>query len=473
MCPDRTALPVQRPTAPPTLNPTVAENLIQLEIEDLAFDGKSVAHLDGKVVFLEGGLPGETVKAEITHVRPRYNHGVVREILNRAPERVPAVCSHFDICGGCTWQDLQYDKQLFFKRKQVVDCLQRIGGMENILIEPVIPAPELFFYRNKMEYSFHVKPEGEFTLGLHHRGRFDLIFDLERCHLQSEISNRVVAFLRKYVRDHDLPVYDVLFHRGYMRFVIIREGKFTGEVMVNVVTNFGAFPEPERLVGEMRSAVPEITTIVHNQNGGKSNIATGEAEEELLYGPGYIEEIVLGTRFRIKANSFFQTNSRQVEKLYTVAFDKLQTDGTEQILDLYCGTGAIGLMLAHRVAHVTGVELVATAVQAARDNAQLNGIANCEFVEANVLDYLRTSSFEKTHHAIIIIDPPRAGMHPKALKRIIDYGPERLLYISCNPATFARDAKELVAAGYRLPEVSPVDMFPHTMHIEVVGLFSR
>ncbi len=451
----------------------VAENLIQLEIEDLAFDGKAVSHLDGKVVFLQGGLPGEVVLAEITQIRQRYNQGIVREILTKAPERVPAICSHFEICGGCTWQDLQYEKQLFFKRKQVVDCMQRIGGIADVLIEPVIPAPELFFYRNKMEYSFHIKPEGEFTLGLHHRGRFDLIFDLDRCHLQSEISNRVVTCLRQYVKEHNLPVYDVLFHRGYMRFVIIREGKFTGEVMVNIVTNFGPFPDSEQLVKRMTGAIPEITTIVHNQNGGKSNIATGEAEEQVLYGPGFIEELVLGTRFRIRANSFFQTNSRQVETLYTVAFDKLKTEGTEQVLDLYCGTGAIGLMLAHRVAHVTGVELVATAVQAAKENAGLNGIGNCEFIEANVLDYLKSPEFSDKRFEVIIIDPPRAGMHPKALKRIIEYGPQRLLYISCNPATFARDAKDLAAAGYRLPEVSPVDMFPHTMHIEVVGLFSR
>lgn len=449
------------------------KQLIQFEVKDLAFDGKAVAYNNGKVVFLQGGLPGETVLAEITQIRPRYDQGVVREIIVKAPERVPARCSHFEYCGGCTWQDLEYEKQRFFKRKQVTDCLERIGGMESVTVEPVIGAPEQFFYRNKMEYSFHIQPEGGFTLGLHHRGRFDLIFDLDKCHLQSEVSNRVVGWLREYVKQHALPVYDVMFHRGYMRFVIIREGKQTGQTMVNIVTNFGAFPDAGQMVEEMTRAIPELTTVVHNQNGGKSNIATGEAPETVLYGPGYIEEVVLDTRFRIRANSFFQTNSKQVERLYTVAFDKLKTTGGEQVLDLYCGGGGIGLILARRVGHVTGVELVSAAIEDARENAAANEILNCYFVEANVLDYLRSAGFSDKRYDIIVVDPPRAGMHPKALKRIIEYSPERLLYISCNPATFARDTKDLLAAGYRLPEVSPVDMFPHTMHIEVVGLFTR
>jgi 23S rRNA (uracil1939-C5)-methyltransferase len=450
----------------------VNDSLIELEIKDLAFDGKAVAYDNGKVVFLVGGLPGETVRAEIIMKRPRYDQGIVREIIVKAPERVDARCSHFADCGGCTWQDLEYERQLFFKRKQVVDCLERIGGMEAVVVEPVIPCAEQFFYRNKMEYSFHFNPHGDFALGLHHRGMFDKIFDLDRCHLQSEVSNRIVSWLRGYVKSRQIPVYDVMFHRGYMRFVIIREGKLTGQTMVNIVTNYGAFPDAEDMVKSLLSKVPEVTTVVHNQNGQKSNIAVGEVAEAILYGPGYIEEEVMKTRFRIRANSFFQTNSRQVEKLYSVAFDKLNCTGTENVLDLYCGGGAIGLLLANRVAHVTGVELVPSAIEAANENAAINGITNCEFFEANVLDYLRSASFAKARFDLIIVDPPRAGMNPKVLKRLMEYRPKQLLYISCNPATFARDTKELLAAGYHLPVVSPVDMFPHTMHIEVVGLFS-
>jgi 23S rRNA (uracil1939-C5)-methyltransferase len=446
--------------------------LIELEVKDLAFDGKAVAYDNGKVVFLVGGLPGETVKAEIIQRRPRYDQGIVREIIVKAPERVDAICSHFTQCGGCTWQDLEYQRQLFFKRKQVVDCLERIGGMESVVVDPVVAAPEQFFYRNKMEYSFHFDPHGDFTLGLHQRGMFDRIFDLDKCYLQSEESNLVVSWLRDYVRKKQIPVYDVFFHRGYMRFVIIREGKFTGQRMINIVTNFGPFPDADDLIKDLLAVMPDITTVVHNQNGQKSNIAMGETPETVLYGPGYIEEEILGTRFRIRANSFFQTNSRQVEKLYSVAFDKLETTGTEHALDLYCGAGAIGLLLAHRVKDLVGVELVPAAIEAANENAALNNITNCEFHEANVLDYLRSESFDRERCDLIVVDPPRAGMNPKVLKRLIEYRPERLLYISCNPATFARDTKELLAAGYHLPSVSPVDMFPHTMHIEVVGLFS-
>jgi 23S rRNA (uracil1939-C5)-methyltransferase len=327
-----------------------AKQLIQLEVEDLAFDGKAVAHKNGKVVFLKGGLPGETVLAEITRSKPRYDQGIVREIVKRSELRVAARCSHFGECGGCTWQDLAYDQQLLFKRKQVVDCIERIGGLEGIEVAPVIGCVDPFWYRNKMEFSFHVDGGIDFTLGLHERGSFDRIFDLERCHLQSENSNRVVNWVRGYVRRKQIPVYDVKHHHGFMRFVVIRETKRTGQLMVNLVTNYGSFAEPDVMVKEMLSAIPEITTIVHNQNGQKSNIAAGE-RENVLFGPGYIEEQVLGCTFRIHANSFFQTNSIQAARLYQTAFDLLQPNSSDTLLDLYCGTGAIALLQIGR-AHV-------------------------------------------------------------------------------------------------------------------------
>ncbi|PWB68119.1 23S rRNA (uracil(1939)-C(5))-methyltransferase RlmD, partial [candidate division GN15 bacterium] len=264
---------------------TPNSELIELEVADLAFDGKAVAYRDGKVVFLKGGLPGETVLAEITRSKARYDQGVVREVVKRSPLRVQAPCAHFETCGGCTWQDLAYDQQLVFKRKQVVDCIERLGGLTGVEVLPAVGCDDPFWYRNKMEFSFHVDPGGDFTLGLHERGRFDRIFDLQQCYLQSEVSNRIVNWLRDYVRREQIPVYDVKFHRGYMRFVVIRQTKRTGQLMVNVVTNYGEFPEVGRFVSELRQAAPEITTIVHNQNGQKSNIATGE-QETVLFGPG-------------------------------------------------------------------------------------------------------------------------------------------------------------------------------------------
>jgi 23S rRNA (uracil1939-C5)-methyltransferase len=444
---------------------------IELEVKDLAFDGKAVAYDDGKVVFLKGGLPGEIVLAEITKVKSRYEQGIVREILKKSDLRVPAPCSHFENCGGCTWQDLAYDQQLVFKRKQVVDCLEHIGGLENVEVSPVVGCDEPFWYRNKMEFSFHVDSNGGFTLGLHERGYFDRIFDLDKCYLQSEESNRIVHFIREFITREQIPVYDVKFHHGFMRFVVIRQTKRTNQLMVNLVTNYGSFPDVTKLVNELCRAVPEITTIVHNQNGQKSNIATGE-KETVLFGPGYIEEQVHDCTFRIHPNSFFQTNSLQAAKLYKTAFDILEPNPTDSLLDLYCGTGAIGLLLARKVQRIVGVELVSSAIIGARDNAAINGLSNVEFIEGDVTAYLKALVETQDKYQIIVIDPPRAGLHPKALKRIIEYRPSKLLYISCNPATFARDAKDLVSAGYQLPRVIPVDMFPHTMHIELVGLMT-
>jgi 23S rRNA (uracil1939-C5)-methyltransferase len=444
--------------------------LVELEITDLAFDGKSVAHLDGKVVFLKGGLPGETVLAEITNQKPRHNQGIVREIVKPSDMRVDARCSHFDYCGGCTWQDLIYNSQLVFKKKQVADCIERIGKLDSVDVADVVGSVELFHYRNKMEFSFHVSEEKGFTLGLHRQGHFDDIFDVETCYLQSSLSNKLVAWVRDFVREEGLPVYDVYRHTGYMRFLMIRLGKRTGHTMVNLVTNVGDFPCRKKFLDGLRGAFPEITTVVHNQNGQKSNIATGEIEK-VLFGAGYIEEKLFGKRFRIRANSFFQTNSIQTETLYRNAFDMLQPRPSDRLLDLYCGTGSIGLLVADYVSEVVGGELIADAVKTARENAAINETENITFAEGFARNFLKTPGATENHFDIVVVDPPRAGMNPKALKRMLQLKPEKLLYISCNPATFARDAAAIVSGGYNLPQVRPVDMFPHTMHIELIGMF--
>ncbi|HWR83567.1 MAG TPA: 23S rRNA (uracil(1939)-C(5))-methyltransferase RlmD [Candidatus Deferrimicrobium sp.] len=443
--------------------------LIELEVTDLAFDGKAVAHVDGKVIFLRGGLPGETVEAEIIRSHARYAEGVVRNILKASDMRVKPLCSHFGQCGGCTWQDLNYQQQLNFKRKQVIDCLERIGGLKDTNVHDSIGSAELYGYRNKMEFSFQATDEG-FTVGLHSRGRFDDIFDLDKCYLQSDVANAIVHYLRDFVREERLPVYDVTRHIGYMRFLVIRQAKRTGHLMVNIVTNYGDMPGREKLVRGLTTTFPAITTIVHNQNGQKSNIATGEIER-VLYGTGYIEERLFNSTFRIRSNSFFQTNSIQTETLYRTAFDMLNPSRGDRVLDLYCGTGSIGILIAHYVNSVVGVEIVADAVRAARENAAVNRATNVTFHHGSVRDFLKALPAYKASYDVIIVDPPRAGMHPKELSGVIELRPKKLLYISCNPATFSRDAKEFVAHGYRLPQVKPIDMFPHTMHIELIGVF--
>ena len=450
----------------------MSDKIVELEITDLAFDGKSVAHLDGKVVFLKGGLPGEIVKAEIYREKPRYNEGIVREIIKKSDLRIKPLCSHFEICGGCTWQDLNYQSQLDFKKKQVIDCLGRIGSLKEIKVKDVIGSVELFDYRNKMEFSFNTDSEKGFTLGLHHRGHFDKVFDLEKCYLQSDIASEIVNWVRDYIIQEDIPIYDVIEHTGYMRFLMIRQAKRTTDLMVNIVTNYGDFPNSETLIKQITEKFPQITTIIHSQNGQKSNIAVGEIEK-IIFGKGFITEKLFSSSFRIKANSFFQTNSIQTETLYRTAFEMLHPKKTDNIMDLYCGTGSIGILIAKYANEVIGVELVAESIESAKLNALDNHVSNIKFFEGNVKDFLRTYHDDDIKYNIVIVDPPRAGLHPKALKRMLELKPEKILYISCNPATFSRDAKSIVEKGYKLSEVQPVDMFPHTMHIELISVFYR
>ncbi|HEX2897226.1 MAG TPA: 23S rRNA (uracil(1939)-C(5))-methyltransferase RlmD [candidate division Zixibacteria bacterium] len=446
------------------------DKTVELNITDLAFDGRAVAKMNGKIVFLNAGLPGEIVRARMVRSKKNFNEAVVLDILTKSEERIEPICSHFAYCGGCSWQDLKYSKQLEIKKNHVSSCIERIGGLENVTISDVMPSDNIFGYRNKMEFSFNVHPELGFTLGLHKRKSYADIFDLTECHLPADIFARIVGWFREYVRRNQIAVYDVDRHGGFMRFLVIRKTQNTNDLMVNIVTNYGQLPDSEKLVSEMTTAFPEITTIVHNQNGQKSNIAVGE-KEIVLFGSGFITEKVMQKSFHIRANSFFQTNSLQAEKLYETAFEMLQPEKTDRALDLYCGTGTISICASGMVSEVIGVEQVADSIAMANENAVLNNCTNVSFVESDVKDYMLETNNKKFN--IVITDPPRSGMHPKVLKRLIEMKPEKILYISCNPSTFARDAKELADSGYSLPQVKPVDMFPHTRHIELAAVFLK
>lgn len=447
-------------------------DVFEAEIRDLAYDGKSVGTLNGKIVFLNEGLPGEKVRARIIKKKARYSVGKVLEVLEKSADRQKAPCSHFDICGGCTWQDLEYSKQLFYKRKQVVDCLEHIGRLGDVEVAEAIGVADPFYYRNKMEFSFTIDENGQTRLGQHVRGRFDEIFDLTECLLQSPTSNDIVNWFREYVAEKHLPVYDVINHHGYIRFLVIREGKKTGQVMLNIVTTDGDFPDVEGLIASATEKIPGLTTIIHNVNTQRSNIARGE-KETVLYGPGYIEEDIMGYRFRIYANSFFQTNSLQAGLLYGKAIEFLKPEPDDRMLDLYCGAGTIGICASGKVGEVIGVESEESAVKAAVENAGINNIKNVSFYAGQAEKLLREQPEIFEGLDCTIVDPPRAGFHPKALKKLIELNLPRVVYVSCNPATFSRDAAGLVEAGYRLDRVIPVDMFPHTMHIEVVAGFYK
>jgi 23S rRNA (uracil1939-C5)-methyltransferase len=390
-------------------------------------------------------------------------------VLQPSPDRVAAPCPYFGQCGGCRLQHLAYPAQLAFKEKQVRDCLNRLGGIGDFELRPILPAPEPYGYRNKMEFTIAGDPP---ALGLHVFERYDVVLDIERCLLQSDTLNTLLDEFRRQVRDRPLSVWDPPTERGLLRFVMMREGRNTGEAMVNVVA---AAPDVETLTpvaDALRTRVPSTASVVLNVNAKKASVAVG-SEEHLLAGREHITESLDGVVFQVSANSFFQTNTRQAERLFAIVEAACELDGTETLLDLYSGTGAISLLLARRAHAVYGIEVAAAAVADANRNAHANGIENCTFLAGEVRHVLPELMRQGIRASVVVADPPRAGFHPKALGALAALAPQRIVYVSCNPSTLARDVGDLVRQGYRLEWVQPVDMFPQTPHIEAVARLSR
>jgi 23S rRNA (uracil1939-C5)-methyltransferase len=325
-----------------------------------------------------------------------------------------------------------------------------------------------------MEFSFYglgqESAADPLRLGLHERGHWDRIFDIDYCHLQSQLSNEIVRFVRQTAIELGIPGYDIVSHHGFLRFLLIREGKQTGQAMIVLVTAQGEFPKKDEFFDRMRKTFPDLTTAVWVINDKRAQIAKGEIQE-VVFGPGYIEETILDKTFEIRPGSFFQTNSRQTERLYQLAIDYAALTGHERVLDLYCGAGTIAICAASQAGEVVGVELDAEAVDAARRNAERNDAANCGFYGGYVKEFLQAPELRENAADTVFIDPPRSGMHPRGIRQLVNLKIPRIIYISCNPSTFARDASDLARGGYELVEVTPVDMFPHTMHIELVSRF--
>jgi 23S rRNA (uracil1939-C5)-methyltransferase len=442
---------------------------LELSVEDLAFGGEGVGRADGYVVFVRGGLPGDRLRVRLTEARGRFGRAAIEEVLIPAPDRVAPPCPYFGRCGGCRLQHLAYPAQLAFKEKQVRDCLQRLGGIGEVALRPILPAPEPYGYRNKMEFTIAGTPP---AVGLHVFERYDVVLDIERCLLQSDTMNALLDEFRRQVRDRALSVWDPHTERGLLRFVMMREGRNTGEAMVNVVA---AAPDVETLtpVAEaLHARAPATASVVLNVNAKKASVAVG-SEEHLLWGREHIIESLGRVDFQVSANSFFQTNTRQAERLFGVVEAACELDGTETLLDLYAGTGAISLLLARRVRAVYGIEVAAAAVADAIRNARANGIDNCTFLAGEVRHVLPELMRQGVRAPVVVADPPRAGFHPKALLALAALAPARIVYVSCNPSTLARDVADLVRHGYRLEWVQPVDMFPQTPHIEAVARLRR
>lgn len=465
---------------------------VALRLESFALDGKSVARYGGFVVFVNGGVPGDEVRAVITRVKKQYGEAGVLDVVTPSPLRTAPRCMYFGTCGGCKWQHVSYQAQLEFKRQHVVDTLERIGGFAGVAVNPTRGAENIFFYRNKMEFSFGErwltkeeyasrKPEGtkreSLALGLHIPQRFDKVLDIQECHLQSEFSNRILNLVREFCTQRQLSSYSTFTHTGFLRNLVIRQSAHTDELMVNIVTSADDAEFMKALTFRLLETYPGITTVVNNITQRKSQVAIGEVER-VYHGPGYITERIGKRTYRISANSFFQTNTRQAEILYDTAARMAALQSDDVVFDLYCGTGTIALHVADEVREVVGIESAASAVEDATTNAAANGVRNCTFILGDLKECLtknREWLNNRRKPTVMIIDPPRAGMHEKVVREVLAMKPARIVYISCNPATQARDlALMCTANGYEITEVQPVDMFPHTSHIEnIVSLKSR
>lgn len=464
---------------------------LELEIESLAFGAKGLARREGYVVFVEHALPGQRVRALLTKKKRDYGEGRAVEVLRQSPDYVTPRCSHFHDCGGCALQDFHYEKQLEAKQRQIEETLIHLGGIAQPQVAPALGSPQQFFYRNKMEFSFarqrwlsraEMKDESQvaernFALGLHARNTFDKTLDIQVCYLFSEASNVILQRVRDFAKVSGLLPYTTRDHSGFWRFLVMREGKNTGEFMLNFVTadSHAGRTAVAELSAQLVAEFGFISTIVHNINRSKAQIAFGE-EEIILHGAGYLRERLGDCVFQISANSFFQTNTHGAEQLYSVACEFAALTGAETVYDLYCGAGTIAIFIAQHAKQVVGFEIVSEAIRDAGVNCGLNNIANCHFVHGDLKDEIaRVPDLLQRWGKpdVIIVDPPRAGMHPKVLLKMLELAPRRIVYVSCNPATFARDVKVLCHQNYVLEKVQPVDMFPHTAHCEVVGLLLR
>lgn len=457
---------------------------IIIDITSLSNDGKGISKTnEGFVIFSENTLPGDKAKLKILRNKKNYAEAKPIEIIEKSVHREEPKCSHFGTCGGCKVQNYDYCKQIEFKTNAVKDAFERIGGFENISIPKTIKSEDIFFYRNKMEFSFsddiwrekaEIESTDKFGLGLHVPKFHSKILNIEKCYLQSDTSNSILNFTREFFKEKNSTIYSTKTHSGFLRFLIIRESKNTNDIMVNLVT----YDYNEELIknysSELSKRFPQITTFVNSFSQKKAQIAFGE-DSETLFGKGYIYEKLRKKEkeytFKISPNSFFQTNTKQAEKLFRIAEKFLELKKDDNILDLYCGAGSIAIFISEKVNKVTGVELIPDALENAKENAELNKIKNAEFVLSDIKDFIETinSSGKYINCNKVILDPPRSGLHPDICKILSETNFEKICYISCNPVTQARDLKMICDKGnYKIEKIQPVDMFPHTYHIENV-----
>ncbi|HEY0318517.1 MAG TPA: 23S rRNA (uracil(1939)-C(5))-methyltransferase RlmD [Solirubrobacterales bacterium] len=442
-------------TKPAARGPRRGE-LLEVEVDSLAFGGRGVARADGFVVFVAGALPGDRVRAEVTKGKKRFAEARVVELLRPGADRVPDRCVHGgEPCPGAPWQGLPYERQLEVKQEQVGEALRRIGELDGFELEQIVPAVEQWRYRNKLEYSFGAVDD-ETVLGFHARGRWDLIVDVDDCHLASEAGNAARNAVREWARLESVAPYDPRSREGILRNLAVREGRRGGQIQTRLVTSTARLPKPP----------VDLHTMIEGDSGGTDG-PTGVLGEERL------REELCGLKLEMSHGAFFQTNTEMAERLYAVVAEFAGLSGSERVFDLFCGIGTIGLSMASQAGEVWGLEIVPEAITDAERNAENNGIENARFVAANARTGIRDLVERAGKPDVVVVDPPRAGLSQKIVRRILECEAKRIVYVSCNPTTLAPNAAQLGEAGYRLRRVRPVDMFPQTPHIECVALFEK
>ncbi|MFA1772615.1 23S rRNA (uracil(1939)-C(5))-methyltransferase RlmD [Rufibacter glacialis] len=458
------------------------EVLTQVRVEEMAAEGKCIVRHDNLVVFISDVAPGDVVDVRITKKRKNYLEGVPVHFHAYSEARTQPFCEHFGVCGGCKWQHIPYDTQLFYKQKQVNDNVERIGKITGHEMLPILPSDRVSFYRNKLEYTFSGNAwltkeqidSGEElerrALGFHIPLRFDKIVDIQHCYLQPAPSNEIRLAVKKYALDHNLPFFDLVRQEGYLRNLIIRTAN-TGDLMVIVQVFQDQMEWLQPLLNHLLQEFPQITSL-HYVVNSKGNETFHDLEVVCYHGEPYIHEQMEGLRFRVGPKSFYQTNSEQAYNLYKLTRDFALLNGTETVYDLYTGAGTIANFVARKAAQVVGIEYVASAIEDAKINSQINDITNTHFYAGDMKDVLTHELFARHGRPdVIITDPPRAGMHPDVVTKLLEVKANRIVYVSCNPATQARDL-EMLSELYDVVKIQPVDMFPQTYHVESVALLT-
>ncbi len=462
---------------------------LELDIQALAFGARGIARINDMVCFVDDTLPGQKVLARIARRKKNYCEARLLQVIKQSEQYVAPVCRHVNGCGGCSLQHFIYSGQLAAKEEQVRDILQRLGGLKEFTLLPILAAEEQFYYRNKMEFSFaperwldvdeinsnaEVNKNGHY-LGMHAKGFFEKVVDLQECHLADPIVADIVKSVRAMAAKSGWPAYGSRAQKGFWRFLVIRKCKNTADLMVNVVTRNYHDNAARMIKEELVPRYPQITSLLLGTTTSLGGVAFCETET-LLHGRSTVFEQLGKYRFEISANSFFQTNTRQAERLYDTIIEFAGFTGSENVYDLYCGAGTISIYISSLVRQVTGFESVDSAIRDANNNCKLNNVNNCRFVAGDLKDLLKTLPTVRENYGapdVLIIDPPRGGMHPDTVRAVLELLPQRIVHVSCNPATLARDLAILCEQEYRLVKVIPVDMFPHTAHVEVVALLQR